>query len=60
MKKLALAVAFTAVASTAYAGGLAEPVMEPMVMVEEASGSTAGGIIVPILLIAVLAAALAN
>ena len=40
--------------TTAFAGGMAEPVMEPMV-VETESGSS-GGIVVPLLLLAVIAA----
>lgn len=56
MKKLALAAALTVAASTAFAGGMAEPVMEPEVIVENTS-SSAGGIIVPLLLLLVIAAA---
>jgi hypothetical protein len=48
MKKIALAVAFSVAASSAFAGGMAAPVLEPVVIVEETS-SSAGGIIVPIL-----------
>lgn len=57
MKKLVLAAALSAVASTAFAGGLDAPVMEPEVMVEEQSSSSAGGIIVPLLVLAVIVAA---
>ena len=56
MKKLALAAALTVAASTAFAGGVVEPVMEPEV-VEAATSSSAGGIIVPLLLLLVIAAA---
>jgi hypothetical protein len=59
MKKLALAAALTAVATTAFAGGMAEPVMEPEV-VQAATSSSAGGVIVPLLLLLVLAAAASN
>lgn len=59
MKKLALAAALSVVASTAFAGGLAEPVMEPAV-VEAATSSSAGGIVVPLLLLLVIAAAAAK
>lgn len=45
MKKLALAAALTAVATASFAGGLAEPVMEPEV-VEATTSSSAGGIVV--------------
>jgi hypothetical protein len=58
MKKLALAVALTAAASTAFAGSMADPVIEAPVVVEEAAaGSSAGGIWIPLLLLAVVAAA---
>ncbi|MDG1280522.1 MAG: hypothetical protein P8O10_04380 [Pseudorhodobacter sp.] len=59
MKKLALAAALTVVASTAFAGGMVEPVMEPEV-VEAATSSSAGGIVVPLLLLLVIAAAASN
>jgi hypothetical protein len=59
MKKFALAAALTLSASTAFAGGIAEPVMEPQV-VAAATSSSAGGIIVPLLLLLVLAAALSS
>lgn len=57
MKKLVLAAALTVAASTAFAGNMAEPVMEPVVIVEEAASSSAAGIWVPLLLIAIVAAA---
>jgi hypothetical protein len=56
MKKLVLAAAFAGAASTAFAGGLEEPVMEPEIIVEETSGTTAGGIVVPLILLALIAA----
>ena len=58
MKKLALAAAISLAASTAFAGGMAEPVMEPEVVVEKSS--TSGGILVPLLLLLVVAAAVAS
>ncbi|MGL4278747.1 MAG: hypothetical protein ACRCS0_00140 [Albidovulum sp.] len=58
MKKLALAAAVSLAASTAFAGGMAEPVMEPEVVVEKSSSS--GGILVPLLLLLVVAAAVAS
>ena len=58
MKKLALAAAVSLAASTAFAGGMAEPVMEPAPVVEKASSS--GGIVVPLLLLLVVAAAVAS
>ena len=60
MKKLVLAAALTGAASTAFAGGMAEPIMEPEIIVEETAGTTAGGIIVPLLLLALIAAVAAN
>jgi hypothetical protein len=59
MKKLALAAALTVVASASFAGGLAEPVMEPEI-VAAATSSSAGGIVVPLLLLLVIAAAASN
>lgn len=56
MKKLALAAALSVAATTAFAGGMAEPVMEPEV-VEAATSSSAGGIVVPLLLLVLIAAA---
>ena len=44
---------------SAFAGGLAEPVMEPDV-VEAATSSSAGGIVVPLLLLLVIIAASSN
>ena len=57
MKKLVLAAAMSVAASTAFAGGLDEPVMEPEVIVEESSGTSAGGVIIPLLLLLIVAAA---
>jgi len=56
MKKLALAAALSVAASTAFAGGMAEPVMEPEIIATQ-TASTAGGIVVPLLLLLVIAAA---
>jgi len=58
MKKLALAAALSIAATSAFAGGMAEPVMEPEVVVEDAS-SSAGGL-VPLLVFLVFAAAVAS
>lgn len=64
MKKFALAAAFAGVASTAFAGGMAEPVMvmDPVVVVEETAraSSSGGGIIIPLILVALVAAAVAD
>ena len=59
MKKLALAAAVSFAATSAFAGNIIEPVMEPEVIVEE-TGGTAGGIVVPLLLLAVIAAVAAS
>jgi hypothetical protein len=60
MKKLVLAAAISGLASTAFAGGLSAPVMEPEIIVEETAGTTAGGIIVPLILLALIAAIAAD
>jgi hypothetical protein len=60
MKKLVLAAGLTAAASTAYAGSLAEPIIEAPVVVEETAGSSGGGVLVPLLILAVVAAAVAS
>jgi len=61
MKKIALAVAITAVAATAaFAGGLEVPVMEMAPMVEETKAGSAGGFIVPLILLLLVAAAVAS
>ena len=59
MKKLALAAVLTAAASTAFAGSLADPVIEAPVIVEEATSSSSG-ILIPLLLLAIVAAAVAD
>jgi hypothetical protein len=56
MKKLALAAVLSVAATTAFAGGMAEPVMDPAV-VEATTSSSAGGIVVPLLLLLLIAAA---
>ena len=60
MKKLVLAAALSIVATGAFAGGLEEPVMEPEIVVEEASSSSDGGILVPLTLLVIVAAVLAD
>ena len=59
MKKIALAAALSLAATTAFAGGVVEPIMEPEV-VAKATSSSAGGIIVPLLLLLVVAAAVSS
>ena len=57
MKKLALAAAFSAAASTGLAGSLAEPVIEAPVIVEETNASSsAAAVWVPLVLLAIVAA----
>ena len=60
MKKFVLAAAFAGTASTAFAGNVAEPIMEmaPVVVMEETTSSSSAGIIIPIILVALIAAAL--
>ena len=60
MKKIALAAAMSVAASTAFAGGLAEPVIEAPVIEEEAATGSAAGIVVPLLLLAIIAAVAAT
>lgn len=59
MKKIALAAALSVAATSAFAGGYSEPVMEPEVIVEDTS-SSAGGILVPLLAILLIAAVVAD
>ena len=58
MKKIALAAALSITATTAFAGGMVEPVMEPAVV--EAGTSSSGGIVLPLLLLVAVAAAVAS
>jgi hypothetical protein len=57
MKKVALAAAFSLAASTAFAGGLDEPIVEPEIIVEDTG--TGGGWVVPVILLVLLGAAAA-
>ncbi|WP_193143335.1 MULTISPECIES: hypothetical protein [unclassified Meridianimarinicoccus] len=60
MKKLALAAALAVTASTAaYAGGLDEPVVEPVIIEEDTSGS-GGAWVIPVVLLALIGAAAAS
>lgn len=56
MKKIALAAALSVAASTSFAGGMADPIMDPA-PVETQASSSAGGIIVPLLVLLLVAAA---
>lgn len=62
MKKIALAAAVSLAASSAFAGGMATPIMEPAPVVAEVTktSSSNGGLVVPLLLLLVLAAAAAS
>ena len=61
MKKLALAAALSAAATTSYAGNIAPAPVEPEpVVIVEDTGSSATGIIVPILAIVLIAAVVAS
>ena len=62
MKKIALAAALSLAASSAFAGGMATPVMEPAPVVAETvkTSSSAGGLVVPLLLLLVVAAVVAS
>ena len=60
MKKLVLAAALAGTASIATAGSMSAPIIEPEVVietVEETSSGTSGGIILPLIIIALIAAA---
>jgi nitrate reductase NapE component len=61
MKKIVVvAVALVAVASAAFAGGMADPIMEmsPVVIEEAAAGSSGMGMLIPLILIALIAMAM--
>ncbi len=64
MKKIALAAAFGVAASTAFAGTIEPPFVEPPIMpidvVESGTSSSGAGLIVPLILLALVAAALAE
>ena len=62
MKKFVLAAAFAGAASTAFAGNVSEPIMEmaPVVVMEETAGSSSAGLIIPLILVVLIAAALAD
>ncbi len=56
MKSIALAAALSIAATAAFAGGMNQPVMEPVVVEQQASSSSGGGIILPLIVLLVLAA----
>jgi hypothetical protein len=59
MKKLALAAALSVAATTAFAGGLEEPIVEPVIIEEDTAGS-GGDWIIPVILLALIGAAAAS
>ncbi|MCW1918854.1 hypothetical protein NX862_08810 [Rhodobacter sp. KR11] len=62
MKKIALAAALSLAASTAFAGGMNQPIVETAPVVAETmqTSSSNGGLVVPLLLLLVVAAAVAS
>jgi len=60
MKKLALAAVLTMAGTSVFAGGMADPTMEPAPVEAKAASSSAGGIIVPLLVLLLVAAAASN
>lgn len=60
MKKLALAAAISVAASTAFAGSMEEPMMEPEVIVEDTTTGSAGGFLVPLIALLFFAVALSD
>ena len=59
MKHITLALALSLAATSAFAGGAVEPIMEETVVAANTS-SSAGGIIVPLLLLLIVAAAVSG
>lgn len=67
-KSVILATAFAITASSAFAGGFSQPVIEPMVaepmmpaeVVQQNSSSASAGIIIPVLLVVALLVAAKN
>lgn len=63
MKKITLAAAFTLAAFPALSGNLSDPVVEPMVSIETIEAGTVAsdhGILVPIFVLLIIGAAIAN
>ncbi|MFT4716277.1 MAG: hypothetical protein ACI861_002517 [Paracoccaceae bacterium] len=57
MKSIALAAALSIAATSAFAGAVSEPMMEPEVM-EEHSSSSSGGVVLPLIALLIVWAAL--
>ena len=62
MKKLLLAAAFAGAASTAFAGNISPPIIQTEVpeIVDQTTSSSSAGLIIPLILIALVAAAVAD
>jgi len=58
MKSIALAAALSLAATSAFAGAMSDPVMEPVVIEESSSSSSGGGVLVPLIAILVIWAAM--
>ena len=56
MKKLLLATAFCATASTAFAGSYTDPIVEPTIIIEDAASSASHQWLVPVTFILILLA----
>jgi len=59
MKKIALAGALSLATTSAFAGGVVEPVMEPEVVAQQTTSSS-GGVVIPLLLLVLVIAAVAS
>ncbi len=60
MKMLKVSALALLVATPSFAGGMSEPIMEPIVIEETAASSSRAGILVPILALILIAAALSD
>ena len=60
MKKVVLAAALSALAPTAFAGNPSDPIIEPPLIVEHTTGTSCSGILLPLVLLALVAAAVAD
>ncbi len=60
MKSIYASLAALIFASPVFAGGMAEPIMEEEVVVEEATSSSRAGILVPILALILIGLAISN
>ena len=60
MKKIALAAALSLGATTAFAGGMAAPVMEAAPVEAKTASSSSSGMVIPLLVLLVVAAAVAS